>query len=98
MLDNLSPACFLPAPGESDSEIGHLVTTLNRMTMRLHKAFEAQQPLRRGPAAFRRRRLSRAANPAHGPARRDGARAGAPAPKRRILSLPLAAPSKRSSR
>ena len=41
-IDNFSGA-LLPAPEETDSEVGHLVATLNRMTVRLHKAFEAKQ-------------------------------------------------------
>jgi len=36
------PEALLPEAGESDSEIGRLVATLNRMTTRLRKAFEAQ--------------------------------------------------------
>ncbi|MEO7719682.1 MAG: HAMP domain-containing sensor histidine kinase [Capsulimonas sp.] len=41
-VDNLSGP-LLPAPAETDSEVGHLVATLNRMTLRLHRAFEAKQ-------------------------------------------------------
>ena len=37
------PEVLLPRAGESDSEIGLLVATLNRMTQRLHKAFEMQR-------------------------------------------------------
>ena len=36
------PEALLPEAGESDSEIGHLVATLNRMTTRLRRAFEVQ--------------------------------------------------------
>ncbi|BDI30373.1 two-component sensor histidine kinase [Capsulimonas corticalis] len=41
-IDNFSGP-LLPAPSETDSEVGNLVATLNRMTIRLHKAFEAKQ-------------------------------------------------------
>lgn len=34
---------LLPPPAESDSEVGNLVVTLNRMTSRLYNAFEAQR-------------------------------------------------------
>lgn len=37
------PKALLPEASETDSEIGHLVATLNRMTTRLHGAFEAQR-------------------------------------------------------
>ncbi len=37
------PTALLPPPAESDSEIGHLVITLNDMTTRLHDAFETQR-------------------------------------------------------
>jgi len=37
------PKALLPQASETDSEIGHLVATLNRMTTRLHGAFEAQR-------------------------------------------------------
>jgi signal transduction histidine kinase len=37
------PEALLPEPTETDSEIGLLVSTLNRMTTRLHDAFEAQR-------------------------------------------------------
>ena len=36
-------AGLLPPPATSDSEVEDLVSTLNRMTVRLHKAFEAQK-------------------------------------------------------
>jgi two-component system OmpR family sensor kinase len=34
---------LLAPPAATDSEVGHLVDTLNRMTVRLHRAFEAQR-------------------------------------------------------
>ncbi len=37
------PEALLPEASETDSEIGHLVATLNRMTTRLHGAFEARR-------------------------------------------------------
>jgi len=37
------PEALLPEAEESDSEIGHLVATLNQMTTRLRGAFEAQR-------------------------------------------------------
>ena len=37
------PEALLPEAHQTDSEIGHLVGTLNRMTTRLHRAFEAQR-------------------------------------------------------
>ena len=37
------PEALLPQAAESDSEIGHLVATLNRMTTRLRRAFDAQR-------------------------------------------------------
>ena len=37
------PEALLPEPTETDSEIGLLVSTLNRMTTRLHDAFESQR-------------------------------------------------------
>ncbi len=37
------PRALLPKASETDSEIGHLVATLNRMTTRLHGAWEAQR-------------------------------------------------------
>lgn len=37
------PSALLPEAVETDSEIGHLVATLNRMTTRLHSAFEARR-------------------------------------------------------
>lgn len=37
------PRALLPEASETDSEIGHLVATLNRMTTRLHGAWEAQR-------------------------------------------------------
>ncbi|MGI4792453.1 MAG: sensor histidine kinase [Janthinobacterium lividum] len=40
---NEPPKELLPAPAETDSEIGHLVVTLNSMTTRLHQAFQAQR-------------------------------------------------------
>jgi len=40
---NALPERLLPAPEETDSEIGELVGTLNGMTTRLHHAFEAQR-------------------------------------------------------
>lgn len=40
---NALPKELLPPPGETDSEIGNLVATLNTMTTRLHQAFEAQR-------------------------------------------------------
>ena len=36
------PEALLPQAAETDSEIGHLVGTLNRMTTRLRRAFDAQ--------------------------------------------------------
>ena len=40
---NALPEALLPLAAESDTEIGHLVTTLNRMTTRLRRAFEVQR-------------------------------------------------------
>jgi len=40
--ENLSKG-LLPPPKATDSEVGALVSTLNRMTIRLHEAFEAQR-------------------------------------------------------
>ena len=40
---NALPEALLPQAAESDTEIGHLVTTLNRMTTRLRRAFEVQR-------------------------------------------------------
>lgn len=37
------PEALLPEADESDSEIGHLVATLNQMTTRLRRAFESQR-------------------------------------------------------
>jgi len=37
------PEALLPQAAESDSEIGHLVTTLNQMTTRLRRAFDVQR-------------------------------------------------------
>ena len=37
------PDALLPQAAETDSEIGHLVATLNRMTTRLRRAFDAQR-------------------------------------------------------
>ena len=37
------PEALLPQAAESDTEIGHLVTTLNRMTTRLRRAFDVQR-------------------------------------------------------
>ena len=51
------PEALLPEPSETDSEIGQLVATLNRMTTRLHDASSAA-PFCRGPAALRRRCLA----------------------------------------
>lgn len=40
---NTLPEKLLPMPDDNDSEIGHLVVTLNDLTTRLHKTFEAQK-------------------------------------------------------
>jgi signal transduction histidine kinase len=40
---NALPEALLPLAAESDTEIGHLVITLNRMTTRLRRAFEVQR-------------------------------------------------------